>query len=144
MALNSARHTFMNPSSQSMSEDASKFSERERERWNYVYFVKTEVWRRKYFRIIRFASDCRFIWQSWLQSDLENCNKTSTLTSKLRFVAENGCFPSLLHLSLIMFGSKDFSLKMFFWLNCYLIYEMYFSFVGFVFLPLWDSRLPST
>ena len=36
--------------------------------------------RRKYFRIM-FASDCRSTWQSRLQPDLENCNKTSTLTS---------------------------------------------------------------
>lgn len=36
--------------------------------------------RRKYFRIM-FASDCLSTWQSRLQPDLENCNKTSTLTS---------------------------------------------------------------
>ena len=106
-------HTFMNLSSQSMSEDASKFSERKKI-WIFCEDLRlVETRRRKYFRI-RLASDCRFIWQSGLQSDSENCNKTSTLTSKLRFVAENGCFLSLLHLSRIVFGSKDFSLKMFF------------------------------
>lgn len=59
MALNSARHTFMNPSSQSMSEDASKFSERKKI-WIFSVDYRLETWRRKYFGIM-FASDCRFI-----------------------------------------------------------------------------------
>ena len=61
--------------------------------------------------------------------------KTSTLTST-EICRRKWLVPLSLAFQSHCVWVKRFQFEDVFWLNCYLIYEMYFSFVGFVFLPL--------